>query len=132
MDMEGVALVGVVDDGPLLDVAELHVDVDAVGPERLAVDVELRAVGILGIDDPPLSCDGQRRDLPARRISILRPYGWSGAGGISGMASVLDGIAPGAGGATVTGGIGAAFSSAMVQSRSFFSILLKAALSAST
>jgi len=30
MDMEGVALVGVVDDGPLLDVAELHVDVDAV------------------------------------------------------------------------------------------------------
>ena len=47
--MEGVALVGVVDRSPFLDVAELHLDIDTVHRELFAVEIELRLCIRLGI-----------------------------------------------------------------------------------
>ena len=46
--MEGVALVGVVDQSPFLDVAELHLDIDTVHRELFAVEIELRLCIRLG------------------------------------------------------------------------------------
>ena len=46
--MEGVALVGVVDQSPFLDVAELHLDIDTVHRKLFAVEIELRLCIRLG------------------------------------------------------------------------------------
>lgn len=46
--MEGAALVGVVDQSPFLDVAELHLDIDTVHRELFAVEIELRLCIRLG------------------------------------------------------------------------------------
>ena len=74
MDVEGVSLVGVIDERPFLDVAELHLDVDAVHRELLAVEIELSPGGVLGIDNPPLPRDRKRGDLRCRRSSLLDRY----------------------------------------------------------
>ena len=75
MNVEGVTLVGIVDERPFLDIAELHLDVDAVNGELLAVEIELGACGVLGIDNPPLPRDGKRGDFRCRRSSLLDRYG---------------------------------------------------------